>query len=77
MSDNFAAFAYAQGFNAGIKCAPDPDARAQRIADAIEAYADANHRCVSPYGYCAPAQGDRCDITAAIHHTARIARETR
>lgn len=36
------------------------------VGDRIREYADATHYHVSWQGLCAPADGDRCDITAAL-----------
>lgn len=50
-------------------------ARAE-AATAIIDYAQAHHRHVEEWGTCSPYIGDRCDVTAAYAHAARIARGT-
>jgi len=37
-----------------------------RCVDLLETYAEENHQHRSVHGLCAPYQGDRCDITAAL-----------
>lgn len=37
-----------------------------KCVDLLEKYAEDNHQHKSVYGLCAPYQGDRCDITAAL-----------
>lgn len=44
-------------------------------AEAIEQYAEHNERHIEGYnGLCSVMRGDRCDITAALRHAAKIAK---
>ncbi len=44
--------------------------------EAILDYAERNHRHVGgPFTPCSAINGDRCDITAALRHAAKIAKE--
>jgi hypothetical protein len=43
--------------------------------EAILKYAKDNAYHIGYHGMCAPSAGDRCDVTAALYHAAKIAKE--
>jgi hypothetical protein len=56
----------------------DLTAERERLARAVEGYGNERHQhlSVGPSGACNRAAGDRCDLTAAYRHAARLIRET-